>query len=520
MKNKQDIKKYYSVYKHPHRRKRYILTALAQLFIRILIVGILLTVFVRNIYAGDIDIPDSTITYAIESDFNWGKGISSHLIDIDTKDGIVTLSGFVNNILSRERALEIAESIKGVRSVINRIAIRPISRTDNDIKSDILYLFSLDPIIKHFDLKIDVDDGIVTVNGTATSWVEKKRVIRIIKNIVGIRSIMEKIKISSVNNRSDEKIKKEIQYSFKWDPYLFLRDELINVNVENGHVALEGTVGSASEKRFAYNDALITGVKSVDTSELIVKLWAKDWIRQKKQKVTLLDKEIKKAVQDAFYNDPRIYDNKIILSVINGSVTLRGSVPTLIAKRAAEADTRNTKGVNSVVNRIKVRPGELPDDSTINKYIQSRMKKNPIIERYEVRTVVRNGKVYLYGFIDSYYEKQYIEDVISQVYGVIDVKNSLTVNASWAWKGDKKIKVDIEKEIALCSCLEGNAISVQVQGATAILTGNVQSWRHLNLAVENAFDGGALKVVSHLAIQGGPKNHSLHTYNDRYLWWK
>jgi osmotically-inducible protein OsmY len=41
---------------------------------------------------------------------------------VNTRDGIVTLSGWVDNLLAKERAGQIAESVKGVRAVVNRIA--------------------------------------------------------------------------------------------------------------------------------------------------------------------------------------------------------------------------------------------------------------------------------------------------------------------------------------------------------------------------------------------------------------
>ena len=55
---------------------------------------------------------DKEITDAILNQFLSGKGISSHLIDVDTLEGIVTLKGSTDNILGKERAAEIAKMIK------------------------------------------------------------------------------------------------------------------------------------------------------------------------------------------------------------------------------------------------------------------------------------------------------------------------------------------------------------------------------------------------------------------------
>ena len=81
------------------------------------------------------EIKDIDITLAIERQLQKDEGVPAHLIDVRTKDGIVTLSGPVENLLARERAPEIAATIKGVRSVINFIDVLSIIRSDAQIRS-------------------------------------------------------------------------------------------------------------------------------------------------------------------------------------------------------------------------------------------------------------------------------------------------------------------------------------------------------------------------------------------------
>ena len=69
------------------------------------------------------DIKDIDITLAVDRQLQIDEGVPAHLIDVRTKDGIVTLSGPVENLLARERAAEIAATVKGVRSVINLIDV-------------------------------------------------------------------------------------------------------------------------------------------------------------------------------------------------------------------------------------------------------------------------------------------------------------------------------------------------------------------------------------------------------------
>ncbi len=45
-------------------------------------------------------------------------------IDVETEEGIVTLSGEVTNILGKQRTEEIASMVKGVNGVINTVQVQ------------------------------------------------------------------------------------------------------------------------------------------------------------------------------------------------------------------------------------------------------------------------------------------------------------------------------------------------------------------------------------------------------------
>ena len=53
-----------------------------------------------------------------------GPKVSAIRIDVDTRDGVVTLSGPAPSATARERASEIARGVKGVSSVNNQLTIK------------------------------------------------------------------------------------------------------------------------------------------------------------------------------------------------------------------------------------------------------------------------------------------------------------------------------------------------------------------------------------------------------------
>jgi len=68
---------------------------------------------------------DSAITTKIKSKYLIEKNFRSFKVSVETKDGIVILSGFVNDEATKMRAEQIAKTVKGVKSVKNGLVVKP-----------------------------------------------------------------------------------------------------------------------------------------------------------------------------------------------------------------------------------------------------------------------------------------------------------------------------------------------------------------------------------------------------------
>ena len=73
--------------------------------------------------AGDVAI-DSATTVKIKSALLADPEIKSLRIDVDTKDGAVTLNGTVPSAANAARAATVAKGVDGVRSVANRLTVK------------------------------------------------------------------------------------------------------------------------------------------------------------------------------------------------------------------------------------------------------------------------------------------------------------------------------------------------------------------------------------------------------------
>lgn len=69
---------------------------------------------------------DTAITASIKTDFLKDPDLSILKIDVDTREGVVTLNGLAENDEARGRAAKIAESVKGVKEVRNFLVVKRV----------------------------------------------------------------------------------------------------------------------------------------------------------------------------------------------------------------------------------------------------------------------------------------------------------------------------------------------------------------------------------------------------------
>jgi len=74
--------------------------------------------------AAAVKVDDATITAKVNASLAADKDLSAIRIDVDTQNGVVTLSGPAPTATARERAGEIARAVKGVNSVNNQLTIK------------------------------------------------------------------------------------------------------------------------------------------------------------------------------------------------------------------------------------------------------------------------------------------------------------------------------------------------------------------------------------------------------------
>jgi len=460
---------------------------------------LLFTVASERLWAQTKDIDDPDITSAIETEYWEDEAVSSNQIDVETNKGIVILSGSANNILAKERAEKIAESVVGVRSVINRIEVKPGGdRTDRDLRSAVISALINDPATESYEIQTKVNNGVVTLTGTVDSWQEKQLCEHAVKGVKGVIDIKNQIKVDYEVNRSDSEIKQEVIERLAND--VRVDDALVDVNVKDGKVTLSGIVGSAQEKSQARVDAWVGGVSAVNTEDLTVQWWARDKMRRTGLYTSRTDEEIKEAIEDAFVYDPRVYSFHVDVDVTGGVAVLSGIVNNLEAKMAAERDVNNTVGVRYVRNNIKVRPKVVPLNEELENRVAEALLENPYVERFDLDISASYGTVYLSGEVNTSWEKTLAERVAEGVKGTVAVVNNIDYEHEWVWKPDYQIRQEVNDQIWWSPFVDSDDINVSVNNGIVTLTGTADTFGERQSAEDNAFEGGAKEVVNNIQV--------------------
>jgi osmotically-inducible protein OsmY len=465
---------------------------------------------------------DADVRNAVQAELNKDGKIDGADISVAVRDGIVELTGKVTNPLSKERANRIAEAVRGVRSVSNRLDISAPPRPDEDIQRDVQRALQYTAATSKMPIHVAVSRGIVTLSGPVESWQEQQLAGRIADGVRGVRYTQNTLTTERKPKRDDAAILRDVKSRLAWDA--LVEHDPIGAMVKNGRVTLTGAVGSMAEKSRAIADASVDGVQEVDPLALEVKWWDRP-DKNLAPGVPKSDAEIAAAIKEAALQDPRIRSYDVHPSVAGGVVTLTGTVGSVNAKMAAEGVARNTVGVVQVKNQLETVSEQAISDAVLQGRIQETLEFDPFIVPGQIHISVDQGHVKLTGSVATYFERAEAFDAASRIAGVTRVDDELTVRepsspyvfspyldpytpyvGTWYFVPSKPAASDAELTTRINTDLQespfvhADLIHVRVQDGKATLTGTVPTFRDRNVATREAFQAGAIAVDNELKV--------------------
>ena len=180
-------------------------------------------------------IKDGWLVMKVHSEMVDEDVLSGSDIDVDVKNGVVTLQGTVPSEAARARAIAVAKANDGVKNVVDQLKIAPakgsnmaakadragdkaesagekatdktVSATqktgraidDGWIKSKIYaqYMADWNTVLNDSNIDVDVANNVVTLNGTVKTAEAKTRAVSIAKATDGVKSVKDNLRVAA-----------------------------------------------------------------------------------------------------------------------------------------------------------------------------------------------------------------------------------------------------------------------------------------------------------------------------------
>ncbi len=213
---------------------------------------------------------------------------------------------------------------------------------------------------------------------------------------------------------SDASIRQSVIDELDFEPSVSA--EHIGVAVEYGVVTLSGHVGSYVEKLAAERAARrVKGVQAI-AEEIKVRFPSDK---------TTADDEIAQRALNVLKWSAVVPNDKLLVKVQDGWVSLGGQVAWQYQRHAAEETIRRLSGVVGVINGIMVKPQVQPAD--VKRKIEDALRRNAEIEAGRIQVSANGSHVTLDGSVHDWHERRSVENAAWSVPGVMVVEDRMVI---------------------------------------------------------------------------------------------
>ncbi|MEJ2648730.1 MAG: BON domain-containing protein [Sedimentisphaerales bacterium] len=220
-----------------------------------------------------------------------------------------------------------------------------ITRTNEDIKKDIVDQLYWDARVDASNVEVAVSDGQVSLTGTVPNHTAYLAASEDAWAMSGVKNVRNQLQIeypSGFEVPKDAELKVNIENLLLWQPNI--DSTYMDVLVDKGWITLRGSVDAYWKKIRA--EEIVLGLKGVIglTNELAIVPTRE-----------FTDKVIAKNIEAALERNAGTDVDMIDVQVENGKVILSGSVSSLPAYRESKKIAENTPGVVMVSNELIIR---------------------------------------------------------------------------------------------------------------------------------------------------------------------
>ena len=205
--------------------------------------------------------------------------------------------------------------------------------------------------------------------------------------------------------------------------------------------------------------------------------------------------ELQSDVVDELAYDAEVDSSQIAVTVRDGVVTLKGSVPTFSQRWAAERAVKRVKGVNAVANDLEVRLGPTGkrDDSAVAEAALTALRWSTSVPRDGIKLTVSQGWITLEGKVEWDYQRRFANNAVRDLLGVRGVTNNIVVEPKVE---PVEIKRKIGEAFKRAAQVDADHVKVVASGSRVTLRGTVGSWPEKEAAERVAWAAPGVTSVS------------------------
>ena len=214
---------------------------------------------------------DERIESSAKNSYVFKTYLKDDAIKTQSKDGVVTLTGTVNEEFHKSLAQETVANLPGVKSVDNQLVLKgeqPPENSDGWLALKVKTALLFHRNVNAFKTKVDVKDGVVTLKGEAASQAQKDLAGEYAKDVAGIKDGKNEMTLVKVPENTEQTINEKIddasitvQVKFALLSHHSTSAVKTNVGTSNGVVTIGGIAKNDAEK--ALVSKLANDVKGV-----------------------------------------------------------------------------------------------------------------------------------------------------------------------------------------------------------------------------------------------------------------
>ena len=193
---------------------------------------------------------DSQLQQDVLAELKWEPSVTAAHIGVTAKNGVVTLSGHVENFMNKYAAERAARRVQGVMAVAEEIVVQlPFDkkRTDEQIAAAIVDRLAWNVSVPLGAVAVTVEKGLVTLSGEVHWHYQKEAAELDVQHLYGVTGVINMITIKpQVDVKTiGEDIKSALKRSW------YTRPDSISVTALSGKVKLSGVVHSPHARYIA-----------------------------------------------------------------------------------------------------------------------------------------------------------------------------------------------------------------------------------------------------------------------------